>query len=508
MKKNIVKGTLILGIAGIIAKFLGFFFRIPLIYMIGEEGIGLYQLTYPLYTFLLGISSGIPIAISKMISERIALNKTKEACRIFKIAFFIMGIFGGISSIFLIIFSKEIIYYLRWSKDSYYSLLGISLAPFFTCVLSAFRGYFQGVQDMTPPAVSLIIEQIMRVLLGVGLAYLLLPYGIAVAAGGASFGAVTGSIAGLFWMILCYSKKRLRYIEKQSSSSSIVILIEIFKIAIPISIGQAIGAVMSLIDSILVVGLLKNAGFNEQYATVLYGQLTGKAFVLINVPLTLSIALSQSTVPAISESFAIGNREKMVRDIKTSYKLAMILALPCCSGLYVLAEPILSLIFQGFSQGWNLMQILSIAALFIIIAQTSTSILNGTGKTFIPVCVMVLGSIIKVIINIIFIPIPALNIKAAAYGTLISYFIVALIDFVLVVKYTKINIDFKEILINPLICTITMVLVVMISYTFIYNLTSTKNLTTITSILLGAISYFVMLIVTKTLTLSEIKRII
>lgn len=508
MKKNIVRGTLILGIAGIIAKLLGFFFRIPLIYMIGEEGIGLYQLTYPLYTFLLGISSGIPIAISKMISERMALNKTKEAYRIFKIAFIIMGIFGGLSSIFLIIFSKVIIDSLRWSKDAYYSLLGISLAPFFTCALSAFRGYFQGIQDMTPPAASQIIEQIMRVIFGVGLAYLLLPYGIAAAAGGASFGAVAGSIAGLFWMILCYSKKRLRYLEKQPSSPAALILIEIFKIAIPISIGQAIGAIMSLIDSIMVVGLLKMAGFNEQYATILYGQLTGKAFVLINVPLTLSIALSQNTVPAISESFAIGNRTKINRDIKMSYKLAMILALPCCSGLYVLAEPILSLVFQGLSQGWNLMQILSIAAFFIIIAQTSTSILNGIGKTFIPVCIMVLGSIIKIIINIIFIPVPDFNIKSAAYGTLIAYFIVALIDFILVVKYTKINIDFKEIVIKPLICTIVMAFVVMISYTFIYSLTLTKSLTTIISILSGTLTYFIMLLITKTLTFGEIRRIV
>ncbi|QCX33750.1 polysaccharide biosynthesis protein [Caloramator sp. E03] len=507
-KKNIVRGTLILGIAGIVAKFLGFFFRIPLIYMIGEEGIGLYQLTYPLYTFLLGLSSGIPIAISKMISERMALNKTKEAFNVFKVALLIMGLFGGLSSIFLILFSNTIIYSLRWSRDVYYSLLGISLAPFFTCILSAYRGYFQGIQNMVPPAISQIIEQIIRVLVGVGLAYLLLPFGIPTAAGGASFGAVAGSIAGLLWVMFCYCKSKLRFSERQMSSSKIILAMQIFRIAIPISIGQAIGAVMSLIDSMMVIGLLKIAGFNEQYATILYGQLTGKAFVLINVPLTLSIALSQSTVPAISESFAIGDRIKIKRDVKMAYKLAMILALPCCAGLYTLAEPILFLVFQGYSDGWNLMQILSIAAFFIIIAQTSTSILNGIGKTLMPVCVMIIGSVIKIAINLIFIPIPFLNIKAAAYGTLITYFIVALIDFILVVKYTKVNFDFKEIFIKPLTCTIVMIFMVMLSYIIIYNFTLKRNLTTVISILCGIAIYFVMLFITRTLTLTEIKRII
>lgn len=507
-KKNIVKGTLILAISGIIAKLLGFFFRIPLIYMIGEEGIGLYQLTYPLYTFLLGLSSGIPIAISKMVSERIVLNKTKEAYNVFKVSLLLMGIFGGCSSLFLIIFSNKIIYFLRWSKDAYYSLIGISLAPFFTCILSAYRGYFQGIQSMLPSAISQIIEQIVRVLIGVGLAYLLLPFGIAQASGGASFGAAAGAAAGLLFVMFCYSKNKLKYHDKQISSSRYLLLIKILNIAIPVSIGQAIGAIMALIDSVMVVGILKSSGFNEQYATILYGQLTGKAFVLINVPLTLSVALSQSTVPAISESFAIDDKTKIKTNVKIAYKLAMILALPCCAGLYALSEPILYLIFQGNSDGWYLMQILSVASIFIIIAQTSTSILNGIGKTLVPVFIMIIGSIIKVLINIILVPIPSLNIKGAAYGTLIAYLTVALIDYLLVVKYTKTNINLKEVFIKPLICTIVMIFIVILSYVIIFDFTLSKNLTTIITILNGIIIYFIMLILTRTLTLREIRKII
>lgn len=507
-KKSLVKGTLILAVSGIIAKFLGFFFRIPLIYMIGEEGIGLYQLTYPLYTFLLALASGIPTAISKMISERMAVNKAREAFKVFRVALLTMAVFGGLSSICIIVFSNNIIKIFEWNRDVYYSLIGIALAPFFTSILSAYRGYFQGFQDMTPPAASQILEQITRVVVGVGLASLLLNRGIHVAAGGASFGAVAGSVTGLLFIIYFFSKNKLMYPKNQESASSYNIFTQIIKIAIPISIGHAIGSIMALIDSMLVPGLLRSAGYNYQMATILYGQLTGKAFVLINVPLTLSVALAQCIVPAISESFALNNINKLKRNVLAAFKLAMILALPCCAGLYTLAKPILTLVFQGMNDGWQLMQILSIAALFIIIAQTSTGILNGIGKTILPVVAMVVGCIIKVVISVVFIPIPSINISAAAYGTLFSYAIVAFIDVAMVIKYLRVKINIKEVVISPIICTIVMIFSVVIIYVNMYNLTSKNSIAVVTSIALGAVIYFIMLLITKTMSIKDIRDIL
>ena len=505
-KKNMIKGTIILSISGIIAKLLGFFFRIPLILLIGEEGIGLYQLTYPLYAFLLALSAGIPIAISKMISERIVLNKVKEANRVFTIALKLMAVFGGISTLGLIIFSKNIIYYFNWSRQAYYSILGISFAPLLTCLLSTFRGYFQGLQFMLPTAISQIIEQLVRVFLGIGLVYLLLPYGIAKAAGGASFGAAAGAAAGLVLLLKYYSRNKLKYNRFEKSKDTTSILHEILKIAIPISLGQTIGSIMALIDSMLVPGLLKSAGFGESMATALYGQLTGKAFVLINVPLTLSAALAQNTVPAISESFALKSTSKIYSNIRTAFKLSMILVLPCSAGLYALARPILSLIFQGMSDGWVLMQILSVAAFFIVVAQTSTSILNGIGKTFLPVVSMIIGSIIKIIFSIIFIPIPELNIKAAAYGTLLAYAVIAAIDLMLVFKCTKVYINLKEVFVLPALCAAIMIFSVISIFNVLFKYYGNYNLSTIISIAAAVLIYMALLILTKTLTLAEIKH--
>ncbi len=507
-KKSMVKGALILAISGMLAKFLGFFFRIPLIYMIGEEGIGLYQLTYPLYTFLLALASGIPTAISKMISERMAVNKSREAFRVFRVALFTLAVFGGASSLFIIVFSSKIIKIFEWNRDVYYSLIGIALAPFFTSILSAYRGYFQGFQYMTPPAVSQVLEQITRVVVGVSLASLLLTQGIHVAAGGASFGAVAGAIIGLLFLIYFFSKNKLTYPKNQESASTYSIFKQIIKTAVPISIGHAIGSIMALIDSMLVPGLLRSAGYNYQMATILYGQLTGKAFVLINVPLTLSVAIAQCIVPAISESYALNNIKKLKRNVFAAFKLAMILALPCCAGLYILAKPILTFVFQGMNDGWQLMQILSFAAFFIIIAQTATGILNGIGKTVLPVVAMLVGSILKVLISIVFIPIPRFNISAAAYGTLFAYGVVALIDVAMVIKYLKIKINIKEVVILPIICTIVMIFSVVIIYVNMYNLTSKNSIAVLISITLGAIIYFIMLLITKTMTIKDIREIL
>ncbi len=504
-KKNIIKGTLILIISGFIAKFLGLFFRLPIIYMIGEEGIGLYQLTYPIYTFLLGLSAGIPVAISKMVSQRAALSKYEDCRRIYRASMFVMFVIGTVSTLLLIVFANDLINYFSWSKDAYYSILGISFAPLFTCLLSVYRGYFQGFQNMNPSAVSQIIEQIGRVVVGVGLTYFLLPYGIGAAAGGAAFGATFGAFISLIFLMLLYKKygKTYKYANNTFTPYRSIIK-ELILLAIPISLAHALGSIMSLIDSLTVPKLLKMSGYTESIATALYGQLTGKAFVLINVPLTMATALSQSTVPAISEVYTINNKKLLKRNMEMCFKLASILAFPCAAGLYTLARPIFYFVFQGMDDGWELLQILSIAVIFIIFSQVATSIINGIGKTFIPLISMIIGSIVKVLISFSLISIPSINIKGAAYGTLISYILISFINIYFVFKYTKTRINLFKSIVSPIACSIAMIFIVVIAYTRFYEYTLSINISTIFSILSGAAIYFVLLFITKTISLKDV----
>ena len=176
-KKSYLRGAAILGVGAILAKFLGIFFKIPLERYIGEIGLGLYGYPYPIYNFFLSISViGLPLAISKMVSEHVALGNHREAHRIFKIALTLLIIIGALSSLILFAFRNVIIEVLNWHPDTYYSLLGIAFAPLFVSLMSAFRGYFQGLQIMAPTAISQLIESFARVIFGLGLAvYLLMP---------------------------------------------------------------------------------------------------------------------------------------------------------------------------------------------------------------------------------------------------------------------------------------------------------------------------------------------
>ena len=173
-KQSLIKGSIILGSAGILTRFLGLFFRWPLIMLIGDEGIGYYQMSYPLYMFFIAMASGVPVAISKMISEKNATNDIYGSFEVMKESAILMAIIGTGTTLSLFFFAKEIIVLLKWDAKAYYSLIGISFAPIVISFVTIFRGFFQGLQNMTPSAISQIIEQIGRVIFGVGLAIVLL----------------------------------------------------------------------------------------------------------------------------------------------------------------------------------------------------------------------------------------------------------------------------------------------------------------------------------------------
>ena len=214
-KQSLIKGSLILGLAGMIAKCLGIFFRWPLILLIGNEGVGYYQLSYPLYMFYVSMASGVPVAMSKMISERNAVGDTEGSYEVVKESAYLMSVLGIGTTVVLLVFSKPIISLLKWDNKSYYALVSIALAPAIVSFVTVFRGFFQGQQNMTPSGISQILEQIGRVVVGVGVAYLLLPKGIEYSAGGAAFGASAGGLMALIFLGCKYKKfKRESGIKK------------------------------------------------------------------------------------------------------------------------------------------------------------------------------------------------------------------------------------------------------------------------------------------------------
>lgn len=510
-KKSYLKGAAILGVGAIIAKFLGIFFKIPLDHYIGDIGLGLYGYPYPIYNFFLSISViGLPLAISKLVSERVALGRYREAHKVFKVALFLLIIIGAFSSLVLFYFRNVIIDVLNWHPDTYYALIGISFAPLFVSIMSAFRGYFQGLQVMTPTAISQLIESFARVIVGLGLAiYLVKAFGIPQAAGGASFGATAGAMAGSGFLILLYMSKKKSILKRIENSQQRVksettgkIIHRLLQIAIPACIAATVTSLMNIIDTAMVPARLDVAGFSIDEAAALFGQMTQKAQTLVNVPLTLSMALAASLVPAISEAITLKDRGELKKRTELGIRAVLLISLPAAVGLSFLAHPIINLLFGIGDKGGDILTILGFSVVFVMLTTTLQSILQGLGKLILPIKNLLIGAIIKVIINYTLVAIPSINIKGAAIGSIVGYGIAAILNYKSVQKYTRVKINIVQTMVKPIIAVIAMGISILVIYKYSYPVLG-NSISTLLAILIGAFIYFIMLLFIGGITAQE-----
>jgi stage V sporulation protein B len=504
-KHSLIKGTIILGCAGVLARFLGLFFRWPIIMLIGDEGMGYYQMSYPLYMLFIGIATGIPVAISKMISERSAMNDKIGILQVLKSGVLVMIIIGGGVSLLFLLLSKQIMMIAGWDPKAYYSLLAIAIAPIFISIVSVYRGFFQGMQNMTPTAVSQLVEQVGRVLIGVGLAVLLLPRGIEYAAGGAALGAAAGGLFAGIYLWIKYRVYRKSFFSGRVQHNSNIVG-ELISIAIPISLGAVVGTIMNLIDSMLVPQKLLQAGFTSQEATIMYGQLTGKAFVLVNVPLTLSIALCAALVPIIAEAYILKRRVEVINKVEMAVKISTVIALPSMFGLFYMSGQVLNLLFPGHAEGYMILKYASLSIPFIILTQSSTAILQGTGHYISPIINLIFGCIIKIVITFMLVPIPYINIYGAIVGTLAAYIVTTILNLRTLSKSLNISINYYNTTIKPAYASVIMIFGVVLMFRYSYNYTLNSKVACLISIFVGIIIYGIMIVLSGVFKYQDIKR--
>lgn len=509
-KDNFLKGAAILGIAGILIKIMGAVYRMPLGNMIGPEGLGYYQTAYPLYVLLLTVStSGFPVAIAKLVSERRALADYRGAQRIFKIALIGSIIAGVITSVFIVFAAKPLVLMLG-NRDAYYALIALSPGLLFVPIMSAFRGYFQGRQNMTPTALSQIVEQLLRVSVGLFLAYYLLDRGIPAAAGGAMLGGSVGAIASTIAILGIYfmSRKSIKAEIEGGADYELEpvrrIIRRIFSIAIPIMIGASIVPIMDSIDIAIVLGRLQTIGFTEKEANDLLGQLKGFAQTFVNLPQVLSIALAMSLVPAVSGAYARKNFDNIKKITGSGVRVTLLIGLPAALGLFVLATPIVELIFfkndaETLKNSGDILRILSFSVIFLTLVQSLTAIMQGLGKPFIPVRNLAIGAVVKVILTYILTGVESIGIKGAAFGTVAAYFIAAVLNLLSVRKHTKTQFDLVGVFLKPVASAGFMTLVTWLTYRYVSPLLGGK-ITTVLAIAVGGLTYGISLLVTGTIT--------
>ncbi len=516
---SFVKQAAILAAAGMLVRVIGFLYRLPLTNMIGDVGNAIYGAGYYIYTFLLILSSaGLPAAISKMVSERIALKEYKNAHKVFKVSLFISGTLGFTFMVILYVFAKPIAVLCHY-PDSYWCIVTLSPTLFIVSIMSAYRGYFQGMNTMVPTAISQIVEQIFNAFFSVYLAWLFLKIGVSgndknivLGAAGGTAGTGIGALAGLLVMLFSYFLikpflyKRIRMEgnrnphERRSDIAK-----KIIYTAIPIIAGTAVFSITNLIDMGMVTSRLEAAGFTYERATELYGQLNGKYVTLTTLPVSITTSLATAAIPSIAASARINEKRELKRKINISVRLGMIVSIPAAVGIGVLGEPIINMLYPKHSEGGMLLTAGAIAIIFLALCQIVTGMLQGVGRVEVPVVGALLGAIVKIILNYFLIASPNINIFGAVYATTGCYLVASLFNVIMLSRITRVRVDFIGALLKPTIGSAVMGTFCFFFYRLLFKLTNINMFSTLLSIFIGIILYGVVMLILKGITEEDLR---
>lgn len=513
MSNKLVKGAAIIGISSLIVKVLGAFFRIPLTNWIGGIGMSYYGFAYTIYGALLVLSTaGLPIAISRLVSESIAKKEYKNAHKIFRVSLTMLFIIGLVSAS-ICFFGGGFLAKLFGNPDAKMAVMAIAPALLFVPIVSAFRGYFQGRQNMNPTAISEIVEQFVRVIVGLSLAYAFLAAGEKKAAAGAAFGASAGSIASLIVIFLIFLMNK-RVINKKIDLNSpnveetSAIVKKLVVIAVPIIIGSELMPIMNLIDMSIIMTRLQATGWTYKAAKNMYGIISGFCNPIIAFPQLFTQAVAISLVPAISKAAAINDTKNVRENVALGYRTTMIMAFPCAVGLFVLAKPILLLFYMNQQESAVMavptMMILAVSVISLAISQTSTGVLQAIGKQNLPVIHLFFGCLVKVVITFILVGIPAINIRGAAIGTMVAETIAFVLNNRSVYKYTGTKINYMITYFKPLGAAAAMGVCVFLAHKGLSAVMG-NSLATLISIVIGGIVYGVLIFALKAITIEEVE---
>ena len=463
-KNSLFKGIIALLFSQIFIKIIGLAYKI---YLTNKDGFGdtgnaIYSAGFQIYAFLLTLSSiGVPNAIAKLVSERLALGDSKGAYRIFKIAFFMFGFFGLIGTIILFLFAKKIACCFLEIPEAEYSLVALSPSIFFVSITSVLRGYFNGRQNLTITAKSQAIEQIFKTVFTIILVEVIAKITFTntkLMAASANLATTIATIIS-FLYIFAYFKTRRKEIKCEIYKSINYVptrirktLKTVLKESLPISLSSLMSSFNKNIDLFTIVKILKKY-INEENAKNQYGILSGKVDTLCMIPLSFNMPFVTGMVPSISKSIAIEDKEQAVKKINVFLQIATIISFPCTAGLIIYSKQILFLLFPNANQGEILLQINSISIFFAMFSQTINGVLQGMGKSNVPLVAFSIGLCSKMVTNILLISNPTFGIKGAAIGNIFCNIIVFAIGLIYVIKKLKLKIELKKIFFKPFLAT-------------------------------------------------------
>lgn len=505
--QSLLNGALVLSLSTIIVKIIGVIYKIPLTNMIGTIGRGYFDSAYSLYVPIYTISmAGLPVAVSKMVSEEMALGHYRDVKLIHKISkrlFLMMGIIGT-----LLIFLLTYPYALSVKTMAVIpSLLIIGPSILFCCIMSIYRGYYNGLRNMTPTAVSQVLEALGKLVFGIICAKAVISYGYSrfnaglsvfgevvttetealsriypYAAAGATAGVTLGTVVGMLFLVILgkikgagITKTELATAPKPAKSS--VISDRLIRFSIPVILSSLVFGITNIIDAVTIQNRLayvvaENLTFmRELYPNELAGILDAdiKGFLygayslsvdFKNLIPSITLTLGVSAIPAISAAWAVRDKRQIRTSVESVLRVTMLVAMPCGIGMAVLAQPILAIFYGNGTAASSISIAAPVMAAYgstiflIALSQPMTNMLQAIGKTKIPLISLSIGAIVKVIANFILVAIPKINVNGAVLGTIICYIIIDSINLFALLKFTRIRINFVSVFVKPTFCGI------------------------------------------------------
>ncbi len=524
-QESFIRGAMMLSLAALVSRLLGALYK-PIVVRIfapfdgheGAAGIGLTQVPLTAYMVILSFTSvGLNVGISRLVSERMALGDIGGARRVFRYALKLMAALGLITSILLWFGAPWIVLLISDQiTDTIPGFRAMAPALFFVSVMAAYRGLFQGFQYMTPNAYSQIIEQVVRVVAGVILTYFLVRYSVPLGAAGFNFGDVLGAVAGLgylLWLVrssgstLWASRAEAATIEGPGGNPGLEdswdLAKRIFRVAGPIALVGAVVPLMMLADTFFVFRSLSGVGVLGTAAQAQYGMLTN-VFMVVNLPAVFTTAIYVSILPAITEAVTLGKLDVARHRTAQAYRLTTLLALPAQAGLFALSAGIYAILF-GDTSGGSVMAAMSWSTAAIMLQQTTSGVLQGSGQISLPVRNFILGAVVKAFLTWLWTG--PYGINGAAYATAVGFGLAALLNLYQVERVVGPTFKLGTMLIKPLVAALVMAWAIFMAQPVLLLWTGSIHLNTLVLIPMGSLVYGLILLVLGGIGRREIEYI-
>ncbi len=455
-----------LSIGGLVAKILGALYRIPLTNILGSYGMGLYQLVFPPYILFLTVAQcGVPVAVSKLIAENNQLGNVAQGKKVFGVTFRLMALLGVTCALLMAGLSK-VIATSQGNAETASAFLIVAPALAFVPVTNVLKAYFQGNMNMVPSGVTTVVEQIVKLVVGLACAISFMP-NVQKAVMGAVFAITVSEFCSLVIMAVVYLVKgKKASLVTVKKADYLPVCKQVLSLAVPVALGGFAMQMSQVMDSVMVVNLL-----TVPNATALYGLWTGPVNSMLGLPIALSSGVAVSALPSITKTFCTGDKQKLNESFNSAIKLTLVISLPCAFGMTALSKPILQLLYgslpaEEIHVASVLLSLSGVSIVFLAFLQTAVSVCQAVGKPYASVVIVSLSIVVKAIINLFLLPNSNVNIYASAISETMCYLFATVCAIIYLRKNVGLKLDGTQCLVKPLSASMLMTLVITLAVSF------------------------------------------